>query len=712
MADQKRNLNIPIYDSGVAPEGADHLSGDVIDAEVIENGPRLRERVKVGASRGAAATAAGIRNARVNGVKDAFIKQPADAVREAAGVDSPQLRARQEGRARREEQSRVRAAQTADAKQSRADREALNKAAKVDPLTKLKLDTVQAGESYMESLRKSGILGAGETRATQRKQLSGMHQVYASMMVLQCVQPLQQGLSGKSIASVLGMGASMWMLSPNFRTQVGSFAGQMGDVIRAKIEDRGTKKDHKAQGKFDALASQGKADQLAGRWQKRLGKIEHAERGHRLPFTAQSAAMTEVALAEAAYADMRRPGADRGLVQDRYESALSALYEYVDDDGLNREDVSRSMRVIVGQRLEKDPSIANVFTELGHGRFTKSEPREVYINGTTDRATVWTGDFVDSYEGRIISKGSFRLRPPMGVNEHRVLAAETLSAEMVSAKSVGELNDVLSQYVVATSVGQYPDVIGQIDDPDARGRLGKAQTMFNSMAADGLSPAEQHFAYSAAYVDAVEVVQRLNPELGNKWSAEYGDQWRDKVAESMRAYSDLGAQAERTKRGKPESTTNASEPATGRRFTATADGRVHDGPNTRDGAHSTEDIVDADEVADSNFADHSEFVDYTVHEGFLMDDNVSPYDEDIIDAEVIEDVPALEAGQARDSIVDGMRSTSEKADYDKSVESKSTSARVRQARVNQHYNEVETGGVTGFGSDDATPLQDVDFELG
>jgi hypothetical protein len=42
----------------------------------------------------------------------------------------------------------------------------------------------------------------------------------------------------------------------------------------------------------------------------------------------------------------------------------------------------------------------------------------------------------------------------------------------------------------------------------------------------------------------------------------------------------------------------------------------------------------------------------------------------------------------------------------------SSSARVRRARVNQHYNEVETGGITGIGSDDAAPLQDVDFELG
>lgn len=32
--------------------------------------------------------------------------------------------------------------------------------------------------------------------------------------------------------------------------------------------------------------------------------------------------------------------------------------------------------------------------------------------------------------------------------------------------------------------------------------------------------------------------------------------------------------------------------------------------------------------------------------------------------------------------------------------------------MNQHYNEIETGSITGIGRDDATPLQDSGFELG
>lgn len=659
MAEQKRNLNIPIYDAVlITDEGGPEDDANHMVTEGIHDGAGQRAKARVAGNSDRLGDA--LRNVRANGARDTFITQPADALRAAAGVDDPGLRARRDGRNRRTEQARAREEHDAAGKKSQADRKKLHREAKVDPLAKLKLDTTQAGERYMESLRKSGILGADQTPATQRKQLRGMHQVYASMMVLQCVQPLQQGLSGQNVASVLGMGASMWMLSPNFRTQLGTLAGQMSDVLREKIDERGTKKDLKAQEKLDKLAGKGKADQLAGRWRKRLESIENAERGHRLPFTAQSAAMTEVALAETAYADMRRPGVDPNVVRDRYETSLAALYEYVDADGVAREDVSRSMRVIVGQRLEREPALGNVFNELGHGRFTKSEPREVYINGTTETATVWTGDFVDTRDGRTVSSGSFSLRTPMNLNEHRVQASRSLTAEMTGATSAEELNDVISQYVVAASVGRYPDIVEQVEDPHARRRLGKARSMFGSMSEDGLSPEEQRFVYSGAYLDAIRLVQRLNPELGNQWAEQYGEHWREKVDESMQMYSDLGAEAERGRQD-------------GYRFTAASDGDVRDMRDPGDESHTGEDIVDV---------------------------------------EVVQDDPDPEAGRARDSIVEGLYGVAGEDSYDQGVKSKNASARIRRARVNQHYNEVDTGGITGLGRDGAAPLQDVDFELG
>jgi hypothetical protein len=82
-------------------------------------------------------------------------------------------------------------------------------------------------------------------------------------------------------------------------------------------------------------------------------------------------------------------------------------------------------------------------------------------------------------------------------------------------------------------------------------------------------------------------------------------------------------------------------------------------------------------------------------------------------------IPSYEAGSPAPPEVDTSdvipgpgSDPAEDFDAEDNLDPSSNSARVRRARVNQHYNEVETGGITGIGSDDAAPLQDVDFELG
>jgi hypothetical protein len=661
----KRTLNIPMYDEKVVPEGADH--DGVIDVESFDDDPTFGDRVRSGFAAASAARAA-----------------------------RPKTQSKERERRQR-----------AAARQATQERAQFVQDAKSDPLKQLRIDTARAGEAYMESLRRSGILAEGQTKETQREQLSGMHQIYARMMVLQCVSPLQQGLSSESVVSALGMAASMWMLSPTFRVQMGNFAANISKTIQHKIAERAEKRDDKVKGRYDKLVARGKGDQMPDRWQRRLESIRFAERGHRLLFTAQSAAMTEVALAEAAYADMRRPGADPAAVHDRYESALSALYGYAEADGLEREEVSRSMRVIVGQRLEREPELASVFAELGHGRFVRSE-------AATD-APMWKGDFLDIYEGRRVMSGSFRVRPPMTKTEHRSLMAETLSAEMVQANSPEQMNDVLSQYVVASSVGQHPDVVDQVEDVAAQRRLGKVRSMFASMNADGLSAQDQHDAYSLAYVDAVEILQAARPDLGSAWLAQYGEDWRAKVAEEMANFQEMGAAAERAKARKAQATreSRSARPRTSRSAPDEADTPIRE-----------EDIVDAEVVEDEPASapaspateTHAERSAHTRRDERLrIEDIAFPADSledeqeesDFIEGEVVED-HELDAAAARKAILGSTKSTAPVGSSD----GPSTSAKVKRARVNQSYNEVDTGNITGFGSDDAAPLRDPGFELG
>lgn len=655
---QKRKLNIPIYETRTSAHG-EHDGEDIIDAEVIEDGPTAAQRAASAAKAAGQKAKEQATNARVHGVRDS-VRQGADRISDRLGGPrtrrGQQQRARRddarEGRNQREEQRQQAAAQAKE--QRRRFRE--EQQSRLTPEGKLRMDVRDAGNDFMTSLRRSGIVEPGQTRPQQAKKLTGMHQIYASMMVLQCVEPLKKGLNAVNLVNVLGMGASMWLLSPNFRTQLGSFAGNIGNVLSERANKRREKLDAKAEQKHDKLASKGHEERLRGKWQKRMDRMEFEKRGHRLPFTAESAAMAEVALAESAYEGMRRPGADAQAVKDQYDSAISVLYGYVADDGLESADVSRAMRTIVGKRMEHDPSMASVFQGLGHGRFTKGPNRVV------DGKEVWTGDFVDSGRHEVVG-GSFSLRPVMDVEDHRIAMSQAMLADLEAVKDLAELNDALSQYMVGSAVNEEPRIADFAEDAGTAQRLGRSRTMFSSMEADGLSEDQRHFAYTAAYIDAVETAQRINPELGRQWAAAYGEHWQTDVAQKMQHYRDMGAQARREEGMGPRESRPGHPAGWG-------------------------------------------------EEGY-EDPYANPDHEDIVDAEVVEDdfdEPVSDSERWQyDSDLGNQRPGSARST---DVELHSTAKKIRSARVNQHYNEIETGSITGIGRDDATPLQDSGFELG
>lgn len=640
MSQNQPKLDIPVYDTASDEE---ILDAEIIYDESVGRGPGLRERVRSRAE-----------NVRLNGVHDAFFTQPRDARREALGEDDPSLRKRQQARAQRmtEAEAQERRHQMAAEQQERLEQ--LKKAAASgDAAAQLKIATARAGEDYMESLRLSGILAPEHTPQTQRKELDGLHKAYASMMVLQCMSPLQGGMRPGTLISVLGTAASMWALSPDFRTQLGSYVGQISDGIQSRIEARKNKENQQRVDKVEKKlkAVDGDEDRLSARWQKRFERMKFAERGHRLPFTNESAAMTEVALAESAYAQMRQPGADVDGVREQYNSALASLYGYVHDDGLNPEDVSRSMRVIVGKRVEKEPELAAVFAELGHGKFVKSRPSQVQVPGQDRRVTVWTGDFDDVYGGRV-SSGSFKLRESLDAEGHRAQMRETMFVEMAKAQNADQLNEVLTQYAAGSAVGRNPLAVDSVSDPESRRRFGRVRSMFMSMGHDGMGYEEREFVYNAACLDSLEAVPFLDSTVVQAWVKQYGAQWRDRVTESIHIYNEAGVTT-------PSNADDPEQEPASRRFTA-----------------STEGVVD--DLGDENSFDYE--------------------DEDIVDAEIVEDEPE-----------DDFQHPSH--DVDQSP-SKSTTKRIIRARVNQEYNENDTGRVLGIGSDSAQGLQNPDFELG
>ncbi|OLT27039.1 hypothetical protein BJF83_19485 [Nocardiopsis sp. CNR-923] len=349
-----------------------------------------------------------------------------------------------------------------------------------DPLARLKLETQHAQDEFIRHLRASRIASPGASRSDQGRQLNDLHRAYVQQMVIQCLEPLKGGLTAQNVLTTVGMGTAMWLLSPNFRAVTGEYAGQMASAIsgQARREARST---------------------ANGMHRRRLERLERLERGGRDLFTGRSAALAHVGIAQNAYDEMRRPGADRDLVRKNYESALGALYDCVDEDGLDRAEVARDMRGIVGQLIERDPEQATVFAELGHGRFVRSEPVTVVDEDTKQTRKVWEGDYVDARNGDLITGGTFSLREPMGTDEHRAEVARTMYAELASTRSPAGVKAVLEQYVVGSKTLNHPEAVEQTGDPSARARLNRARTMIASMRGDGISERDQKLVYVGGF---------------------------------------------------------------------------------------------------------------------------------------------------------------------------------------------------------------------
>lgn len=429
--------------------------------------------------------------------------------------------------------------------------------ADMDPMDRLRWETRRAGMVYMRAVRDSDVLSPKKTHTERTEQLTGLHKAYASMMVLSCVKPLSEGFNSKNVLNVIGMGAAMWMLSPNFRIQVGDFKAQMKDTITEKIEERRTgkieKRIDKSMGKV--RKAQGKAADkdkpLSARWQRRLEKTERAQRGGRDLYTAKSAAMTEVALTEAAYAAIRQEGADVRTLMDVHGTMVKALYEQAFEDGVKPEEIATAARVVVGLRLADEPGLACVFGDLAHGQFARSDPREVRIGENGETARVWSGEF-ESRLGQKVESGSFGLRPPMDSIMHQKAMADTMTADMIALIREGGvegLNVGMVGHAAAWGLKDsenYSEML-KMDNPLGE-RLRSSRLMMDSMDHDGLSASEQQTAYSNAYVDAVGYISTLYPQVEQEWGEKFGADWKENMRDFVsnpQSYMDMAGEEPR-----------------------------------------------------------------------------------------------------------------------------------------------------------------------
>lgn len=238
-----------------------------------------------------------------------------------------------------------------------------------------------------------------------------MGEIMQRRMLYACAQQLRGGLSAGKVLSAIGMYAGMAALNPAFRDMVTNMKAQgIGTALNLMADHP----DKKFLGR----------NLLTNTLTKKRDKYLAAANQGRMPFTPETAAVADIRMAKEAYAQMRDGKHDPAEVMDRYNEAHSTLESLMDADGVSREDMARSQRIIIGKAVERDPSYKDMFREMGYGTWMQAEPTEERVpvydeNNIPHMETmhVWRGEY-ETYDENgasvpVDSTATFTVREPM-----------------------------------------------------------------------------------------------------------------------------------------------------------------------------------------------------------------------------------------------------------------------------------------------------------
>lgn len=238
-----------------------------------------------------------------------------------------------------------------------------------------------------------------------------MGEIMQRRMLYACAQQLRGGLSAGKVLSAIGMYAGMAALNPAFRDMVTNMKAQgIGTALNLMADHP----DKKFLGR----------NLLTNTLTKKRDKYLAAANQGRMPFTPETAAVADIRMAKEAYTQMRDGKHDPAEVMDRYNEAHSTLESLMDADGVSREDMARSQRIIIGKAVERDPSYRDMFREMGYGTWVQAEPTEERVpvydeNNIPHMETmhVWRGEY-ETYDENgasvpVDSTATFTVREPM-----------------------------------------------------------------------------------------------------------------------------------------------------------------------------------------------------------------------------------------------------------------------------------------------------------
>ena len=413
----------------------------------------------------------------------------------------------------------------------------------------------ESAEMFQQRMGQSELLDRHAARPERVSELSGMHQIYAASMALNCLQQFRGARNASEIAAVVGMGASMWALSPSFRTFVKESALDVSDTLLegygekmqafkdkrdARLEQKVAKDERKA----------AKTGKTTTTMENRAEKLHQRETG-RLRYTPESAALVEVGLNETLFNKLRSVKADpeggrsiadvREALKARHQYMVDELYTQAAEDGLATEDVARATRTLVGQRAAQEPGVATVYSELAQGRIRPGAGRTHREPGSMAATTVWDGQYEDSF-GNPVTGGTFTVRDVMSAEEHQKVVADAMLADMISvsvtpaaiqrgeAYQAEALNNVLTGYTLGWAASGDDEITARFAGKGKSERSVKtAKTMVQAMDTDGFDPMQQQKVYSNALMEALDQLEEISPALAQSWDQKYSKTWRSKV---------------------------------------------------------------------------------------------------------------------------------------------------------------------------------------
>jgi len=409
-----------------------------------------------------------------------------------------------------------------------------------DWAARLRRDTVRAEHDYVRSLRGIDLKHqrSESLRRSRENDLKGKHKAYASMMVLSCLVPLRNGVNVKSVGQLVGMSTTMWMLSPAFRKQCGSFSR---DALAAIDEAHGRhqqRKRNRQHDRIDRWRDRNPDSELPPRLARRLRRIETMDRDGRVPFTERSAALTHMALTESAFYQMRQPGADSEQIRKGYDELMKSFWKDVSVDGLSVDAVHGVERDLIGQRMLFEPQFASVFNETAFGQ-VHQRTTDVIDAETGALGREWDGEWVTG-DGQTVNGGTFTLRDPVKEDDLNSQAqvemsiSQTIYRDMERACTEGDLrglNGVILGYGAAWGARNLDlsNAGGPTADP-----LRSGQRIMRSMQVDGLSDDSRKLIYADGFVRAMDNVGKTFPEVEAMWAAQYGESWREQMRELAR----------------------------------------------------------------------------------------------------------------------------------------------------------------------------------